>query len=134
MESIKEVAHKEIKDIDRKGRAYFDILEGIRAEYGLEQIELSRILKISDTRYSDWKKSGKIPTFNSTTQPGINVIQLATLYNKLSSYFATIDGARTWLKEKGDVVYKQTSPLEILEKEDMGLFLISNYLESRMNP
>lgn len=134
MEKIKERMPKEIKTIDRKGRAYLDILEGIRGEYGLDQIELSRILKIHDTRYSDWKNSGKIPSFSITTQPGINVIQFAKLYNKLSSYFATIDGAKSWLLEKSDVIYGQRSPLEILEEEDMGLFIVNNYLESRMNP
>jgi hypothetical protein len=132
MEALK--AQDSMSIAEHKGRAYFDIIEGIRSEYGLNQIDICRILKVNDRRYSDWKKAGRIASFSSETQPGINIIQLSQLYNKLSSFFETTDGAKKWLNEESDVAFLGQSPMNILENDPNGLFLVNSYLSSRMNP
>lgn len=130
MEALKE----NISPLDHKGRAYFDILEGVRREYGLDQNEICRILKINEKRYSDWKRAGRIPSLAVDIQPGINIIQFANLYNKLSSFFETTEGAISWLKEKSDVAFNGASPLSVLEKDPNGLYIVNSYLSCRMNP
>lgn len=118
---------------EHKDRAYFDIIEGIRREYNLDQNVLCRILKINKRIYFNWKKAEKVLSFDPVIQPGINILQLASLHNKLSSFFETTQGAIEWLNDESNVAFEGKSPLSILENSPNGLYLVNNYLAHRMN-
>lgn len=114
-----------------KNVAFFKVIIGLKGELNLSNQDLCSILHIDESQYTEWIRELSITNFDN---PEIKkrVVYLCGVYNKLSSFFGSMQNASEWLKTP-HIGFGDISPLDYMIKNYDGVGMLNSHLEGMMN-
>lgn len=116
-----------------KESALFKVVFGILKEWDLSQIELSVLLKRSQTTISDWKRKRAISFSKNLDMNDYQVLQFIELYKVLSNLFVLKKDQVAWLRDPSKAM-SMKSPLKLIEEDPRHLGALLKMMNQLVNP
>ena len=116
-----------------KESALFKVVFGILKEWDLSQIELSVLLKRSQTTISDWKRKRAISFSKNLDMNDYQVLQFIELYKVLSNLFVLKKDQVAWLRDPNKAM-SMKSPLKLIEEDPRHLGALLKMMNQLVNP